>query len=118
MTCDISLNQVIVIHHDNEMTVRQATFVDDIRVGGRCSLAREGCRKLKGSMNSVGNQADDQIYWQPSPAAGAWKGSIIPSNTPFSHKSTTGKKWVKLKLGLDWVLEHKTASGFAVTLEL
>ena len=69
-------------------------------------------------MNSDGNQADDQKYREPSIAPGAWNGSIILTNTPFPCKSTTGKRWVKLKLGLEWVLEHQAAAGFAVTLDL
>ena len=56
-------------------------------------------------MNSRGNQADDRKFRQPSLQPGAWAGLIIHTNTPFPMKSTTGKKWNKFKLGLQWIVD-------------
>ena len=116
---DPSLPRVILLRKDNEMATRQATFVDDIRVSGRGkSLTTQACRQLKSGMNSLGNQADDRKYRQPSTTPGAWKGEIILTNTPFPRKSTTSKKWKKFKDGLEWVLQQATKSGFAETAAL
>ena len=93
--------------------------MDDVRATDRGKdLARAGIRQLKSGMNSLGNQADDRKYRQPSTAAGAWKGFIILTNTPFPRKATTGKKWLKFKQGLDKVLELERLAGQALTLDL
>ena len=116
---DPSLPWVLVLRRDNELACRQATYVDDIRATGRGkSLARAGIKQLKSGMNSLGNQADDRKYRQPSTAAGAWKGCIILTNTPFPRKSTTGKKWARFKQGLVTVLQLHEAEGRALTLTL
>ena len=91
---------------DGELATRQATMVDDIRVGVRERNhldARAPCRQIKAGMNSLGNQASDRKYQQPSTRAGAWNSSIITTHTPFPRKPTTAKKWVKLKEGLNWL---------------
>ena len=81
-------------------------------------MARAGIRQLTWGMNSFGNQADDRKYRQPSTAAGAWKGFIILTNTPFPCKATTGKKWEIFKQGLEKVLELEKSEGRALTLDL
>ena len=89
------------------MATREATYVDDIRVAGRgLEGTRMACKQLKSQMNSLANQANDGKYWPPSLMSGAWKGEIIPTDTPFPMKSTTGKKWVKFRVGLRWLEER------------
>ena len=56
-------------------------------------------------MNSVGNQAVDRKFRQPTPTPGAWNGLIIHTDTPFPRKSTTSKKWNKFKDGLRWIVD-------------
>ena len=73
---------------------------------------------MKSEMNSVGNQAADGKYRQPSTTAGAWKGEIVYTDTPFPMKSTTGKKWAKFKDGLQLVLCRSRDSGFIETSTL
>ena len=98
---DVSLPRVIPLWRDNEMATREATYVDDIRVAGRgLEGTRMACKQLKSQMNSLANQANDGKYWPPLLMSGAWKGEIIPTDTPFPMKSTTGKKWVKFRVGL------------------
>ena len=69
-------------------------------------------------MNSLGNQADNRKYRQPSTAAGPWKGFIILTNNLFPRKPTTGKKWAKFKQGLEKVLEREKSEGQALMLTL
>ena len=57
-------------------------------------------------MNSIGNQADERKFRQPTLRPGAWAGLIIHTNTPFPMKPTTGKKWTKFKDGLNWLIEE------------
>ena len=114
-----SVPRVLLLREDNELACRQATYVDDVRATGRGKdLARAGIRQLKSGMNSLGNQADDRKYFQPSTASGAWKGFVILTNTPFPCKATTSKKWLKFKQGLDKVLELERSEGQALTLDL
>ena len=73
---------------------------------------------MKSEMNFVGNQAANNKYRQPSTTAGAWKGEIIHTDTPFPMKSTTGKKWAKFKAGLKLVLCGSRDSGVIETSTL
>ena len=107
---DPSMPRVMLLRKDGELATTEVTFVDDCHVAGRAKEREfdhvmSGCKQLKSRMNSVGNQADDRKFRQPSYTPGAWNGVIIHTNTPFPHKSTTSKKWVKFKKGLNWVLE-------------
>ena len=116
---DPSLPRVLLLQKDNELPCRQATYVDDVQATGQGrALARAGIQQLKSGMNSLGNQADNRKYWQPSTAAGAWKSFIVLTNTPFPRKSTTGKKWAKFKQGLEKVLELEKSESRALTLTL
>ena len=69
-------------------------------------------------MNSVGNQADDRNYRQPTCRPGDWKGEIMHTDQPLPRKSTTAKKWVRFKSGIDWVLQQAHESNSVSTAEL
>lgn len=104
---DPSLPRVLRIRKDGELATVHVTFVDDIRPTGRDSEGNEqtkqACRQLKSRMNTRGNQADDRKYRPPSFTQGAWNGVMIHTDTPFPRKSTTQKKWTKLREGLQWI---------------
>ena len=70
---------------------------------GEFDHAKAGCKQLKSRMNSLGNQADDRKYRQPSLRPGAWSGLIIHTDTLFPRKSTTAKKWTKFRKGLQGI---------------
>ena len=94
---DPSMPRVMLLREDGELATQEVTFVDDVHVAGRkregvFDHARDGCRQVKARMNSLGNQADNRKFRQPTPTPGAWNGLIIHTNTPFPMKSTTGKK--------------------------
>ena len=74
---DVSMPRVILLRtDDNEMATRQNTFVDDIRPSGRgMEATKQACKQIKSGMNSLGNQADDRKYRQPSTTPGAWNPS-------------------------------------------
>ncbi|KAL7466321.1 hypothetical protein ACHAXS_006626, partial [Conticribra weissflogii] len=110
---------VLVLRKDGELATRKATFVDDIHVVGRGGESTlRACKRLKSKMNSVGNQADDRKYRRPCTTPGAWNGVLIHTNTPFPMKSTTGKKWLKFKRGIQWVLEEAKHQGSVETRKL
>ena len=108
--------RVMLLKKDNELATTEVTFVDDIRVSGRCKEgrydnAKTACKQLKSRMNSLGNQADDRKFRQPSELSGAWNGVIIHTNTPFPTKSTTAKKWDKFKRGLERVVDSSVSGN-------
>jgi len=121
---DPSMPRVMLLRRDNELATTEVTFVDDIRVSGRCKdgsydNAKSACKQLKSRMNSLGNQADDRKFRQPSELSGAWNGVIIHTNTPFPMKSTTAKKWDKFKRGLERVVDSSVSgNGFMDTGDL
>jgi hypothetical protein len=126
LSYDPSLPRAILLREDGEMATTERSFVDDIHVGGRFKEGPDGfdhtraaCKQLKSRMNSLGNQADDRKYRQPSVRPGAWNGILIHTNTPHPRKSTTLKKWTKFKKGLAWIMEHVMAAHrFIETAEL
>ena len=104
---DASLPRVLLLRKDGKMATRQATFVDDIHPSGRDEGDDEhtkmACKQLKSRMNSRGNRAEDRKYRPPSFTPGAWNGVVIHTDTPFPRKSTTLKKWMRMREGLDWI---------------
>ena len=69
-------------------------------------------------MNLRSNRADDRKYCELSPTPGAWNGVIIHTDTPFSRKSTTQKKWTWLWSGLDWIWSVSWIADIIDTAEL
>ena len=91
---DPSLPRVLLLRSDEELAARQATMVDDIRVGSRARDQRgerPPCRQIKSGMNLLGNRVANRKYRQPTTRSGAWNESIVSTHSPFPHKSTTGK---------------------------
>jgi len=94
MKYDPSMPRVMLLRKDQELATGEETFVDDCHMAGGakegdCDHAEAGCKQLKSRMNSLGNQADDRKYRQPSLQPGAWSGLIIHADTMFLRKSTT-----------------------------
>ena len=120
---DPSLPRVLRIREDGELASTQSTYVDDIRGAARDSPQHptrsvEAARRLKRKMNYFGNQADERKYRPPTLAAGAWRGVIFSTASPFPMKSTTGKKWTRFKDGLKWIIMRADAEQFVQTAEL
>ena len=116
---DPSLPSVLLLREDGEMACVEASFVDDIHVAGRGErMATKACRQLKTQMNTRGNQAEDKKYRPVSLNPGAWIGSMIHTSTPFPLKSTTAKKWRRLRDGLKWLLEKANLESHIDTAEL
>jgi len=121
---DPSMPRVMLLRADGELASTEVTFVDDIRVAGRCKEgefdhAKKSCKQLKSRLNSHGNQADDRKFTFPLLCSGAWNGFILHTDTPFPMKSTTGKKWDKFKKGLRLILDiHEQGLSFIKTGEL
>ena len=110
---DPSMPRVLKLRSDGELACRKTTFVDDIHVAGRRqenstegSRTRHACKRLKARMNHLGNQDDDRKYRDVSMTPGPWNGGILHTDTPFPMESTTGKKCVKFRHGLEWILEQ------------
>ena len=119
-----SMPRVMLLRKDGELATREANYVNDIHP---CIRERDGpnearkactCAQLKAGLTSVGNQADDWKYRLPSPTHGAWNGVIIHTDTPFPMMSTTFKKWVRFKDGLNWILTKGRGTGSLSTAEL
>jgi hypothetical protein len=109
------------IRDDGELAAAQVDYVDDIHptARGRDNMNAVAAAKwLKSRMNSVGNQADDRKYRQPTCKPGAWKGEIMHTDQPLPRKSTTAKKWLRFKNGLDWVITQAEVGDFLATAEL
>ena len=118
---DPSMPRVILLRKDKELASQEVNYVDDIHPVARGvddTSAVRMARQLRTKMNYYGNQADDKKYRRPTCTPGAWKGEILHTDQPFPRKSTTGKKWLKFKSGLQWVLEQSRNSGEARTGEL
>jgi len=116
---DPSLPRILLIRKDGELATREATYVDDIRIGARGMVrGRSASKYLKSRMNSLGNQADDRKSYPPSTSPGPWKGNLIGTATPFPMKSTTGKKWSRFRAGLTYILERAKTPGVIETAEL
>jgi hypothetical protein len=109
------------IRGDGELASAQVDYVDDIHPTARGhdnKNAVAAAKWLKSRMNSVGNQADDRKYRQPTCKPGAWKGEIMHTDQPLPRKSTTAKKWLRFKSGLDWVITQAEAGDSLATSEL
>ena len=92
---DPSMLRVMLLLEDGKPATQEVTFVDNVYVASRTKEGtfdhtRDGCKQVKSRMNSLGNQADDRFFCQPSPTPGAWNaGVIIHTNPPFHMNSTT-----------------------------
>jgi hypothetical protein len=109
------------IRGDGELASSQVDYVDDIHPTARGrdnKNAVKAAKWLKSRMNSVGNQADDRKYRQPTCKPGAWKGEIMHTDQPLPRKSTTSKKWLRFKSGLDWVIIQAGIGDSLATAEL
>ena len=122
-TWDPSMPRVMKLRKDGELATAQSSYVDDIRGAARDSpdlLPRswEAARRLKRRMNYFGNQADERKFRPPTVHAGAWRGLIFSTGFPFPLKSTTGKKWIRFKDGLKWIISRADSVEFIETAEL
>ena len=116
---DPSMPRLMLLRANGELATRWATYVDDTRLGNRGRAPdRRAARTLCARMNSLGNQADARKFQPESLTPGPWQGEIIHTDSPFSMKSTTGKKWTRLRTGLEWLRSQADTPGFVETGEL
>eukprot|EP00804_Cyclotella_cryptica_P007709 CCRYP_001331-RA/>CCRYP_001331-RA protein AED:0.40 eAED:0.40 QI:0/0/0/1/1/1/2/0/264 len=86
------------LRRDGELAAAEVNYVDDIHPTARGrdkGPAVKAAKWLKSHMNSVGNQADDRKYRQPTCRPGDWKGEIMHTDQPLPRKSTTAKIWIE-----------------------
>ena len=116
---DPSFPRVMLIRKDKELATREATYVDDIHIAGRGLAPTErGTKYLASRMNYYANQESVRKRRPPLLNPGAWSGEIISTYLPTPVKSTTGKKWTRLKGGLFWILHEAESTGQIDTPEL
>jgi hypothetical protein len=118
---DPSLPRVMLIRKDGELAVRLVDYVDYIHPctrGINVSNAVKTDHFLKSRMNSVANQASEEKYRKPTTSPGAWKGEIMNTSEPLPRKSTSAKKWMRFKAGIQWVLDNSETHDELLTAEL
>ena len=116
---DPSLPRVLLLRKDNKLATRQKVYVDDIHIAGRGQWPTNHASKyLSSKMNYYGNQESVRKRRFADLCPGAWRGKIISTSEPQPLKSTTGKKWSRLRSGLQWIISTAETSTKIDTAEL